>query len=87
MRPIAPRTGEPEVTVAEEQHEYRPIVAAIRRRRLEDMPGVELVAHVTRWTLTHEERRRIAAGEDVYVEQLTGGGPMQPISVTVGPEL
>ena len=51
MRPIAPRTGEQEITLAEEQHEYQPITVAIRERP-SDQPGVTLVSLVTRWTLT-----------------------------------
>lgn len=77
MRSIAPRTGEPEVTIAEEQHAYRPITVVVRDCDL----GLSLV---TRWTMTAEERARVAAGEDIYVELLTFGGPMQPIAVSVG---
>lgn len=78
MRPIAPRTGEREITLAEEQHDYQPITAVVRVRE----PGVSLV---TRWTMTPEERAKVAAGEDIYVELLTFGGPMQPVVVSVGP--
>lgn len=79
MRPIAPRTGAHEVTVAEEQEEYMPITVA----RYQFSDGVR--GTLTRWTFTDAERRAVAAGEDIYVMQLDGGGPMTPLSVQVGP--
>lgn len=78
MRPIAPRTGAPEVTVAEEQLEYLPITVA----RYEFTDGSKGI--LTRWTLTPEERARIAAGEDFYVMQLNFGSPMTPMEARVG---
>jgi len=39
---------------------------------------------ISRWTLTPAERASIAAGEDLYVEQLTFGEDLQPILPTVG---
>lgn len=78
-RAIAPRTGAPEVTVAEEQEEYLPITVAC----YQDAEGVRHL--LARWTFTTEERARLAAGEDVYVAQLSFGGPMTPMSVHVGP--
>lgn len=41
---------------------------------------------VSRWRLTDAERRVIAAGADLYVFMQTGGRPVQPISLVVGPE-
>lgn len=78
MRMIAPRTGAPEITVAENQLEYRPIVVAVYNEK----PTRQLL---TRWTFTPEEREAIARGEDVYFALLTFGQPMQPISASVGP--
>lgn len=80
MRAIAPRTGAPEVTIAEEQEQYMPITVA--RYHYEDGTGVLL----TRWTLTPAEREAIARGEDIYVGQLNFGGPMTPLVVQCGPE-
>ena len=80
MRAIAPRTGAPEVTVAEEQPEYLPITVAM----YEDEHGA--VYRVTRWTFSPEERERIARGEDVYVSQVSfGQAPMTPLMVNCGP--
>ena len=46
--------------MAEEQHEYMPLVAAIQ-------PHTDgSASRVCRWTLTAEERARVARGEDVY---------------------
>ncbi|MHB1065708.1 MAG: hypothetical protein ACYC1Z_14675 [Georgenia sp.] len=78
MRMIAPRTGAPEITVAEEQHEYLPITVA-----LYDHPdGVRTI--LARFTFTPEERAAVAAGADVYFGQLNFGGPMTPINACVG---
>jgi hypothetical protein len=79
MRAIAPRTGAPEVTIAEEQEEYSPITVA----RYHYPNGTGLL--LTRWTFTPEERAQIAAGEDVYIGQLNFGGPMTPLIVRCGP--
>ena len=76
MRMVAPRTGAPEVTIAEDQTDYMPLVAA----RYDD--GVLL----TRWRMDDAERARVAAGEDVYLAVMTFGKPLQPISMQVGPE-
>jgi hypothetical protein len=79
-RMIAPRTGAPEVTVAEEQEEYLPITVALYL----DEKGARHI--LTRWTFTAEERAAIAAGEDVYVAQLGAPNtPMTPMNVLVGP--
>lgn len=64
------------VTYAKDQPQYRPL------------PTVQLVGEegrvISRWTLTPEERAAIAAGEDLYIEVLTFGRPLQPILPTVG---
>lgn len=77
MRPIAPRTGAPEATIAEEQEEYQPITVAVYEL---DHGRV----YLARYTFTDAERAAIAAGEDVYFGQLTFNGKMTPIVATVG---
>ena len=77
MRPIAPRIGAPEITLAEEQHEYLPITAAV----LEGPFGTEIV---TRWVFTPEERAAIARGESLYLRILTFGKPLPPLAPTIG---
>lgn len=80
MRAIAPRTGADEVTVAEEQEEYKPITAGVYSLG-EFGHGLLL-----RFTFTQEERAKLAAGEDVYFMQAyPQGGPMTPVAARVGP--
>lgn len=80
MRPVAPRTGAEEITVAEDQHEYVPLVVALHA----DPGGSGSPVLLTRWRLSEEERAAIAAGEDLYVGCLTFGERLQPLLVTVG---
>ena len=40
---------------------------------------------ITRWTPTDDERRRIAAGEDLFLCVLTFNYPLQPQLLSVGP--
>lgn len=64
------------VTYAENQTEYVPLPVV----RLEGEEG----RVISRWSLTVDERARIAAGEDFFLEQLTFGEPLQPIRPSVG---
>lgn len=77
MRAVAPRIGALEVTLAEEQHTYLPITAAVLQGPL----GVEVV---TRWRLSEEERAAVARGDDLYIRLLTFGQPMQPVAPVIG---
>ena len=79
MHMVAPRTGAAEVTIAENQLEYKPLVAAL----YQDEGATVLL---TRWRFTDEDRVRIAAGEDLYLGVKTFGHPLQPLIVGVGPE-
>jgi hypothetical protein len=79
VRPIAPRTGAHEITYAEEQEDYMPLTVAIHPHT----DGSRSL--LTRWTLTPDERRLVAAGEDIYIAQLNFGGPMAPLVVRCGP--
>lgn len=82
MHMVAPRTGAEEVTLAEDQVEYKPLVAAVYRA-----PEYgDAIMLLTRWRFTDEERARIAAGEDLYLGVLTSGQPLQPLAPQVGPE-
>lgn len=78
---VAPRTGAPEVTVAEDQEQYKPITVGVYGDNGELGPRQLLM----RWTFSDEERARIAAGEDIFAALMTFGDPMQPISIQVGP--
>lgn len=78
MHMVAPRTGADEITIAENQLEYKPLVAC----GYLTAAGVTLL---TRWRLNEEDRARVAAGEDVYLAVVTGGKPLQPLHIQVGP--
>lgn len=78
MRSVAPRVeGCPEVTLAEDQHEYAVLTAAV----VTYADGQQ--AMMTRWRLDDAERAKIAAGEDFYLLLL--GRAMQPVAPFVGP--
>lgn len=79
MRPIAPRTGAPEVTVAEDQPEYMPITVALYNYE-DGSRGI-----LSRWQPSTEERLAISSGEDIFVQQLSFDTPMAPLVVRCGP--
>jgi hypothetical protein len=64
------------VTYAKDQPEYIPLPVA----RLRGPEGCVL----SRWSLTAEERARIAAGEDLFIEMWTFGGALQPVRPSIG---
>ena len=75
MNPVSPDIpGVPEHLIAKDQPEYIPLRVCVLPHDL----GRTLL---TRWTLSDEERRRIAAGEDLYIGQLNWGGPFTPLMV------
>lgn len=65
-----------ELVMAKDQPEYIPL----RCVASSDNYGRRL----SRWTLSAEQRRAIAAGGDIYLELLTFNRPMNPIRVGVG---
>ena len=77
MHPIAPRTGAEEITIAENQLEYRPLVGAVYH----EANGTRVV--ITRWRANEDEKRKLAAGEDVTIAVLVGNGPFPPLMVGV----
>ena len=102
MRMIRPKLIAPQVTIAEDQDEYKPLTAAVVRHpsypaarvgfpdNTTGLPPGEHFAETNSVVLAFqpsaEERARIAAGEAIYVSLLTFNRPMQPIIVAVGPE-
>lgn len=62
-----------EVVIAKNQPEYEPL------RSLVTPTGVVL----TRWKLNEEQRDRISLGQDLYLEILTFGNPLQPLRLSV----
>jgi hypothetical protein len=89
MRMIRPQLAAPQVTIAEDQVEFKPITAALV---VHPSYPARASAHgpvnsvVVAFRPDADERRRLAAGEDLYVSLLTHGGPMQGIICAVGPE-
>jgi hypothetical protein len=86
MKQVAPRIGADEITVAEDQLEFRTVVAAVCQMpdNDPDFPSVRYL--VTRWRLSDSERQAIAGGEDFYIRHLTGSGSLQAFAPQVGPE-
>ena len=76
MKPVAPRTGAPEMAFAADGSAI-PFSIAVYDYGI-------ATGLLTRWRLTPEERAMIAAGQDIYVMQLNYGEPMAPLKVTVG---
>lgn len=66
--------GSRAVVIAEHQDEYR------------DLPSIRtpLGQVITRWTLSADERRAVADGEDIYITLLSHGA-INPLFATVGP--
>lgn len=91
---IRPKLEAVQLTIAEEQEEYKSVTAAVVQHP--DYPGVRVrlpdgqVAQYNSIVLafrpTDEERAKLVAGEDLYVSLLTFGKPMQGIILTVGPQ-
>lgn len=81
MRFIAPRTGAPERTLAEEQEEYLPVTIA---DYVTEQEGHQIA--LLRLQFTALEREKVAAGEDLFISLMTFGGAMQPIQAQVGME-
>jgi hypothetical protein len=85
MRMVRPKLDTHQVTIAEEQDEYKPVTAAfVRHPAYADVQGFNSL--VLAFRPNDEERARLAAGEDIYVSLLTFMQPMQPIIVGVGAE-
>lgn len=66
--------GSKAFVIAEHQAEYR------------DLPSVRTPDGqvITRWRFTDEERRRVLAGEDLFITILSHGA-INPLFATVGP--
>lgn len=70
--------------IAEKQDDYETLNAIIEGRdRGENWQG----RIFSRWMLTDDQRKAIAEGADIYVDVLTFGTPLQPMSLIVGNEL
>ncbi len=95
MRAVSPRTGAGEITLAEEQLEYSPLVAAVYSHP--DFGGAPYL--LTRWQFSDEDLAQLLGvevdvirhlprtrdREDMYLAILTWGQPLQPLAPQVGP--
>jgi hypothetical protein len=78
MRSISPGIdGADEFDIAEDQLEFKPVRACL----VQFTDGS--VARIVRYTLTSEERAKIAAGEDLYFGT-PAAQPLQPHWIVVG---
>jgi hypothetical protein len=90
---IRPKLVAPQITIAEDQEEFKPVTAAVVCHptypgSLRVVAGEQVRTNglVLAFRLNEDERKKIAAGADLYVNLLTLNRPMQPIIVEVGPE-
>ena len=74
-RPVIEGLEDHEAIYAKDQPQYLPL-----RTLRSNTPGR---AVLSRWTLTAEQRKAVAAGADIFLELLTFGGPLQPIRLAV----
>lgn len=80
MRMIRPQLAAPTINVAEEQDEYKTVVAALVTNPLyKGSPNTTIVCYRP----TDEERQQLVAGADVYLHFL---GSVAPHIVSVGAE-
>ena len=77
--PIFPELQQYEVVLAKDQPQYTPLPVIIEH-------GLE-GRMTSRWTFTDQERVKIMAGEDIFIQQLTFGHPFQPIAVGLMSEI
>ena len=85
MRMTPPEVKAPKIMLARDQAEYSVLsVAQVTHPSYGPESRLYHNSLLMAFRPTTDERARIAAGEDIYVSLLTGGGPMQPILVLCG---
>lgn len=65
-----------EIVYAKHQPQYLPL-----RTLRSDSPERRVIS---RWTLTDEQRKAVANGDDLFLMLLTFGSPLQPIQIATG---
>ena len=76
MRPTTPvKAGleKWEIVLAEDQPEYIPLPVLVQSGPEKRM--------TSRWSLSAEERQKVANGADIFLQQLTFGHPFQPVAL------
>ena len=87
MRWIRPQLDAPQETIAEEQQEYCTLTGAfLTHPEYGVAKGASYNTVVVAVRPSDEERKRIAAGDDIYIGVLTFGSPLQPLLVLTGRE-
>jgi hypothetical protein len=95
MRMIRPKLKTKQISIAEDQQEYKPVTGALVRNPLYeatpkmvgDVPlGEPFNTVVMAYVPSDIERIQIARGEPIYLHLLTFGGPLQPHILSVGTE-
>lgn len=72
--PVIPGLEEAEYKIAENQPEYNPLPALFRGHQ-----GIVL----TRWVMSEEERAIFLEKGEIFLQVLTFGNPLQPVSLSV----
>lgn len=81
MESVRPATGAPELVLDPDATVFQPLTVAIYR----DDARPQVVVVLSRWQPTDDERAAVAAGEDVYVAQLTETNAVSALRVSIGP--
>ena len=76
---------DPRVSPALVPEGSRAIIIAEHQPEYKDLPSIRTPNGyvITRWTMTEDERKAVANGEDVYVTLLSNG-PINPIHLSIG---
>jgi ribosomal protein S27AE len=93
MNSVRPAVKAHIIELAKKQPQYTPVLAAAVKHpgypwvnlRTDDDQVIPFNTMLTAWQPDPKERARIAGGESLYLGVLTGGSPMQPVSLVVGP--
>lgn len=85
MRMVSPRTDAPQVTVAEDQHEYKPITAALEYNTLYPNGPHGHNTLLLAYCPNGDDIEAFKNGKHIHIRLLTFGGPMQAIRVEVEP--
>jgi hypothetical protein len=89
MRMIRPKLAVQQITIAEEQGEYKPVTGALVRNPHYGHPNTPIEQQqpntvVLAYVPNDNERLQIMRGEPIYLHLLTFGGPLQPHILSVG---
>lgn len=75
VSPVMPGSEPIEVVLGKGQPEYEPLPAVYL--------DTVTCPMITRWRLSDEERKAIAEGADVVLQQLTFRNPFQPVNLQI----